>query len=161
MASIAMWSAPQFKAHTHILVNTTNKNRSIVKEMQEPLTSPFYWVLFGLMLLFLVRALNSIRAWRFAFMPSTSFIRYSQPSAFYSASNAFKMHLPKYNTDYQGTRHSQTQPDAYQWGQCLDAIWCTRVFRFHQHLRRQPLLPTLNSFSLSTAVECLQLHIRC
>lgn len=80
MASIAMWSAPQFKAHTHILVNTTNKNRSIVKEMQEPLTSPFYWVLFGLMLLFLVRALNSIRAWRFAFMPSTSFIRYSQPS---------------------------------------------------------------------------------
>lgn len=129
MASIAMWSAPQFKAHTHILVNTTNKNRSIVKEMQEPLTSPFYWVLFGLMLLFLVRALNSIRAWRFAFMPSTSFIRYSQPSAFYSASNAFKMHLPKYYTDYQGTRHSQTPTNGAN--ACLDAIWCTRVFRFH------------------------------
>lgn len=128
MASIAMWSAPQFKAYTRKYY----KQESLYSERDARTTNePILLGTFRAMLLFLVRALNSIRAWRFAFMPSTSFIRYSQHSAFYSASNAFKMHLPKYYTDYQGTRHSQTQPDAYQWGQCLDAMWCTRVFRFH------------------------------
>lgn len=95
MASIAIvCSAPQFKTHTHTYTTYKSRRATVLKGMQEPLTSPFYWVLFGFMLLFFVRALNSIRAWRFAFMPSTSFIRYSQFSAFYSSSYAFKMHLP-------------------------------------------------------------------
>lgn len=159
MASIAMWSAPQFKAYTHILVNTTNKNRSIVKEMQEPLTSPFYWVLFGLMLLFFGAGFefNSclafcIHAFHFIHSLFSALGFLLRQQCIRNASAQILHRLPGH----------QTQPDtAYQWGQCLDAIWCTRVFRFHQHLRREPLLPTLNSFSLSTAVECLQLHIRC
>lgn len=128
MASIAKWSAPQFKAYTHILVNTTNKNRSIVKEMQEPLTSPFYWVLFGLMLLFFGAGFefNSclafcIHAFHFIHSLFSALGFLLRQQCIQNASAQILHRLPGH----------QTQPDAYQWCQCLDAIWCTRVFRFH------------------------------
>lgn len=42
MASIGMWSAPQFKAHTHTHNTCKIRRADVLKGMQEPLTSPFY-----------------------------------------------------------------------------------------------------------------------
>lgn len=134
MASIAIvCSAPQFKTHTHTYTTYKSRRATVLKGMQEPLTSPFYWVLFGFMLLFFCAGFefNSCLAFcihAFHFIHSLfSVFGFLLFQLCFQNASAMLAKIAKYYIDYQGTRHSQ----ALTMGPMPDAIWCTRVFRFH------------------------------